>query len=167
MGLLAFAVVTGVGSAIIALPVLAPAVLPLIGFSAVGPVAGGLAAGAQAFVGNVAAGSTFATLQAMAMAAPTPAMGPVAGGLAAGAQAFVGNVAAGSVFATLQAMAMAAPTLGQGYSHHIGAKKTLAFSTHRAVVMEAWIPQILWQVGSKNPYRRSQKTKKCGIVNFP
>ena len=44
----------------------------LLGFSAAGPVAGSLAAGAQAYVGNVAAGSVFAAVQALAMAAPTP-----------------------------------------------------------------------------------------------
>lgn len=74
MGLVAFDIVTGIGAAIIALPILAPAVLPLIGFSAVGPVAGGLAAGAQAFVGSVAAGfaSLFQRYSPRAMAAPTP-----------------------------------------------------------------------------------------------
>lgn len=72
MGFLAWVVVSGIGAAVIALPFIAAAVLPILGFGALGPLAGGLAAGAQSYVGSVAGGSIFATLQAMAMAAPTP-----------------------------------------------------------------------------------------------
>lgn len=72
MGFLAWVAVTAVGAAVIALPCLAAACLPCLGFGALGPVAGGLAAAAQSWVGSVAAGSIFATLQAMAMMAPTP-----------------------------------------------------------------------------------------------
>lgn len=42
--------------------------LPLLGFGEGGVVAGSLAAGTQAGIGNVAAGSTFATLQSMGAA---------------------------------------------------------------------------------------------------
>ncbi|KAH9036235.1 hypothetical protein EDB85DRAFT_1889048 [Lactarius pseudohatsudake] len=49
------------------LPLATKIVLGLIGFSAIGPVAGSIAAGIQAAIGNVAAGSLFATLQSIAM----------------------------------------------------------------------------------------------------
>lgn len=53
---------------------IAVTVLGIIGFSAIGPVAGSLAALMQSTVygGAVAQGSVFATLQGIAMAAPTP-----------------------------------------------------------------------------------------------
>jgi hypothetical protein len=49
-------------------------VLGVIGFAVTGPVAGSLAALIQSTVygGAVASGSVFATLQGIAMAAPTP-----------------------------------------------------------------------------------------------
>lgn len=72
MGVLAWAVVTAVGGVVVAVPAIAPVVLPVLGFGAAGPMAGGLAAGAQAFVGNVAAGAIFGKLQALAMVAPIP-----------------------------------------------------------------------------------------------
>lgn len=50
-------------------------ILGWMGFSAAGPVVGSLAAAAQASVGNVAAGSTFAACQTMAMSGA--AMGPL------------------------------------------------------------------------------------------
>lgn len=59
----------------------------LIGFSASGPIAGSVAALAQAFVGNVAAGSTFAAVQSMAM-------GGAGAATMAGAAVGVGVVAA-------------------------------------------------------------------------
>ncbi|KAF2799546.1 hypothetical protein K505DRAFT_194608, partial [Melanomma pulvis-pyrius CBS 109.77] len=46
---------------------LAPMMLSGIGFSAAGPVAGTIAAGWQASIGSVAAGSFFAILQSAAM----------------------------------------------------------------------------------------------------
>ena len=65
MGLIAWAIVAGVGGLVIT-PLVAP-LLPLIGFSTLGPVAGSLAAAAQSYVGAVAAGSFFAAAQAFAM----------------------------------------------------------------------------------------------------
>lgn len=47
-------------------------VAPLLGFSSTGIVAGSTAAAAQAFVGNVAAGSVVAKMTSLAMLAPTP-----------------------------------------------------------------------------------------------
>lgn len=44
-----------------------PALLPAIGFSPLGPVAGTVASVAQSYVGNVAAGSAFAVVQSAAM----------------------------------------------------------------------------------------------------
>ena len=71
MGLLCYAIVTVAGAAVTATGVGAPLV-GLMGFSAAGPVAGTVATGAQAYVGNVAAGSIFAGLQTLAMAPCTP-----------------------------------------------------------------------------------------------
>ena len=72
MGLIAWAIVAGVGGLVIICAPLAAPLLPLVGFSALGPVAGSLAAAAQSYVGSVAAGSFFAAAQAFAMASPTP-----------------------------------------------------------------------------------------------
>ncbi|EXX63676.1 hypothetical protein RhiirA5_359232 [Rhizophagus irregularis] len=71
MGLLAAAVVYVVGGAAIAVGA-GPVAAGLFGISQSGIVAGSVAAGAQAFVGNVAAGSVLAQLTSMAMLAPTP-----------------------------------------------------------------------------------------------
>ncbi|KAL0639019.1 hypothetical protein Q9L58_001900 [Maublancomyces gigas] len=48
---------------------------PAIGFSAAGPVAGSIAAGLQAAIGNVAAGSLFAILQSLTMTGVFTAIG--------------------------------------------------------------------------------------------
>ena len=71
MGVIAFLVVTAIGSVALATGVGAP-IAACLGFSAIGPIAGTAAAGAQAFVGSVGAGSVFSALQAIAMGAPTP-----------------------------------------------------------------------------------------------
>ena len=64
----------------------------MIGFGAAGPVAGSIAAGIQAGIGNVAAGSLFATLQSAAMGGFGVAI--VSGTVEAGA----GVLAAASLF---------------------------------------------------------------------
>ncbi|KNZ79983.1 hypothetical protein J132_08299 [Termitomyces sp. J132] len=66
-------------------PFAAAPVLGLVGFSAAGPVAGTLAAGVQAGMGNVVAGSAFALAQSIAMGgAAVPAFGVLAGSGIAG-----------------------------------------------------------------------------------
>ena len=74
----------------------APVVLPAIGFSTTGVVAGSIAAVAQSTIGNVAAGSLFATLQSFGAlgglswtAAGVTTAASVAAGTAAGATADV------------------------------------------------------------------------------
>ncbi|KAK0473091.1 hypothetical protein IW261DRAFT_1611308 [Armillaria novae-zelandiae] len=67
-------------------PCVVPGVLGWFGFGSAGPVAGGVAAGIQSGIGNVAAGSLFAHLQSMAMggiisAGPYAIMGLVGGGV--------------------------------------------------------------------------------------
>jgi len=80
----------------------APVVVGVVGFGAAGPVAGkfprlivvaktkplepigSLAATAQAGIGNVVAGSAFATVQSMAMGGGVPAVVSALGGMAAG-----------------------------------------------------------------------------------
>lgn len=71
MALFSFLIVSVVGAIILSTGVGA-SLLPCLGFGVAGPLAGSMAAGAQAFVGNVAAGSIFAGLQALAMSACTP-----------------------------------------------------------------------------------------------
>jgi len=56
-------VVVGAIAGIALTQILAPAVLGLVGFSAAGPVASTLAAVIQSGIGNVVAGSAFATAQ--------------------------------------------------------------------------------------------------------
>ncbi|KAK0451103.1 adaptin N terminal region-domain-containing protein [Armillaria borealis] len=65
-------------------PVLAPAALGIVGFSAAGPVAGTLAALIQSSIGNVAAGSAFAVAQSIAMGGAIPTTVYAASGVAAG-----------------------------------------------------------------------------------
>ncbi|KAH8980745.1 hypothetical protein EDB86DRAFT_2978725 [Lactarius hatsudake] len=64
---MALVLAAGALAGLFLLPLAAKIVLGLIGFSAIGPVAGSIAAGSQAAIGNVAAGSLFATLQSIAM----------------------------------------------------------------------------------------------------
>jgi len=74
-------------------PVLITAGLGVVGFSAAGPVAGSIAAGMQAGIGNVVAGSLFAGAQSVAMGGALPAaitaVGGGAGGLGAAVVALV------------------------------------------------------------------------------
>ena len=83
-------VVGGIGLGIV---VAAPVALPVIGFSSSGVVAGSLAAAIQSSIGNVAAGSIFATLQSIG----------ATGGLSWAAQGVMaaGTVAAGAIIAIL------------------------------------------------------------------
>lgn len=59
------AVAGGVGG--LSIVGLIPAILGMIGFGTLGPIAGSLAAAIQASIGNVAAGSAFAIAQSVAM----------------------------------------------------------------------------------------------------
>ncbi|KAI0289368.1 hypothetical protein BC826DRAFT_1032338 [Russula brevipes] len=71
-------------------PVVVPAGLGLVGFGAAGPVAGSLAAGWQASIGSVAAGSVFSTIQSVAMGGAIPTVVNAIGAVAAvGASAAV------------------------------------------------------------------------------
>ncbi|KAK0470062.1 uncharacterized protein EV420DRAFT_87591 [Desarmillaria tabescens] len=79
----------GIGAITVAAltPVIVPPILGWFGFGAAGPVAGGMAAGIQSGIGNVAAGSLFAHLQSMAMGGIISAVPYVASGIFGG---FVG-----------------------------------------------------------------------------
>ncbi|KAH9980657.1 hypothetical protein BJV74DRAFT_855712 [Russula compacta] len=95
MGLLTAAAVGTAGAAAgtVLVPVALTAGLGVIGFSAAGPVAGSIAAGMQAGIGNVAAGSLFATAQSVAMGGAVPgavtAVGSGFSGIAAAAAAVI------------------------------------------------------------------------------
>ena len=88
------------GITLFALACATPAILGAVGFSAVGPVAGSIAAGWQASVGSVAAGSFFAFLQSAAM-----------GGAAMGV--FTGIGALGGVTAIVAVVASSKDTVGE------------------------------------------------------
>ncbi|XP_030038440.1 uncharacterized protein LOC115453851 [Manduca sexta] len=74
MGLLAAITVGVVGGVAIygTGGLLTPWVAPMLGFGSGGIAAGSTAAAAQAYVGNVAAGSILAKMTSAAMLAPTP-----------------------------------------------------------------------------------------------
>uniref|UniRef100_A0A069DMC2 Uncharacterized protein n=1 Tax=Panstrongylus megistus TaxID=65343 RepID=A0A069DMC2_9HEMI len=72
MGFFTWAVVTGIGAAALMIPPLTVPIAGYLGFGSAGVGAGTLAAGAQSYVANVAAGTVFAKLQAVAMLSPTP-----------------------------------------------------------------------------------------------
>ena len=84
-----------IGVILLALACATPAILDAIGFSAVGPVAESIAAGWQASMGTVAAGSIFAFLQ-------SAAMGGAAIGLFTGVGAVGGLVALVGVGASMK-----------------------------------------------------------------
>ncbi|KAI0289367.1 hypothetical protein BC826DRAFT_1107082 [Russula brevipes] len=71
-------------------PVVVPVSLGWIGFGAAGPLAGSLAAGWQASIGSVAAGSLFATAQSVAMGGAVPT---IVSALGAGVGAAVAGIA--------------------------------------------------------------------------
>ena len=75
--------------------VAAMCVLPILGFSAAGPVAGSIAAGWQSSIGLVSAGSIFAFLQSAAMGG-TAMLGIVGFGLAGA------GVAGGAAFLNIE-----------------------------------------------------------------
>ena len=138
----------GVASATVGLiltPVLAPPILGVVGFGAAGPVAGEprfslpdhspahtnnvgtMAAGIQAGIGNVVAGSLFATAQSVAMGGALPVAvtaigagvagigGAAAGATSAGARvASVGVKAASAVRAGIGAAAVAVAAVASG-----------------------------------------------------
>jgi hypothetical protein len=101
ISLLIGAVVGTIGAVVVA-PAVAPAALGVVGFSAAGPVAGSpllslhttplylthctgtVAAGMQAGIGNVVAGSLFAGAQSVAMGGALPAIGSAIAGSLSG-----------------------------------------------------------------------------------
>ncbi|KAH9067535.1 hypothetical protein EDB87DRAFT_3643 [Lactarius vividus] len=64
----------GATAGVFLVPLVTTAGLGVVGFSAAGPVAGTMAAGIQAGIGNVAAGSLFATAQSVAMGGAIPSI---------------------------------------------------------------------------------------------
>jgi hypothetical protein len=87
--------VIAAGVTLFALSLATPAILGAIGFSATGPVLGSMAAGWQASVGSVAAGSLFSFLQ-------IAAMGGAAMGLFTGVGAVGAAIAVGGGLATVE-----------------------------------------------------------------
>ncbi|PCH41777.1 hypothetical protein WOLCODRAFT_143751 [Wolfiporia cocos MD-104 SS10] len=88
--LLATLTVGGAVVATAALPVVAPAALGVVGFGSAGPVAGTYATAIHAGIGNVAAGSLFASCQSVAMGGAIPTL------WSATAAAFGGAAGAGA-----------------------------------------------------------------------
>ncbi|KAK0470045.1 uncharacterized protein EV420DRAFT_1634481 [Desarmillaria tabescens] len=87
--------IIGAAVGVVLAPVIVPPALGLVGFSAAGPVAGTFAAAAQSGIGNVAAGSTFAVVQSMAMGGAIPAgvyaVSGIIGGIAGWAGGWFGG----------------------------------------------------------------------------
>ncbi|KAI9465363.1 hypothetical protein BJY52DRAFT_1221020 [Lactarius psammicola] len=98
-------IAAGATTGVVLTPIVAPAALGVVGFSAAGPVAGTMAAGIQAGIGNVVAGSLFATAQSVAMGGAIPAVVSAAG---AGLGAVGGAVATTSVGASIASVGMGA-----------------------------------------------------------
>jgi hypothetical protein len=76
---------------VLAAPVVVPAALGTVGFSSTGVVGGSIAAGMQAGIGNVVAGSAFATCQSMAMGGAIVPVATAASGTAGGVLGVVGT----------------------------------------------------------------------------
>ncbi|KAF9807587.1 hypothetical protein IEO21_08147 [Rhodonia placenta] len=88
------ALVVGVAVGVALTPVATTAALSAYGFGPAGPVAGTAAAAAQSAIGNVAAGSLFASCQSIAMTSvpvAAYAVGGAVGGAIGGAASFVGG----------------------------------------------------------------------------
>ncbi|KAK7540595.1 uncharacterized protein J3D65DRAFT_600717 [Phyllosticta citribraziliensis] len=91
------ALLVACGVVAVVVPLAYGSVLGAAGFAAVGPVAGSWAAGTQAAIGSVAAGSVFAVLQSAAMGgygvalfvAVVPALAAVVAGVVAGVAALL------------------------------------------------------------------------------
>jgi len=94
--IIAGAVACAVTGGVLAAPFIVPAALGTVGFSSTGVVGGSIAAGIQASIGNVAAGSAFAACQSMAMGgAIAPAAAAATGaatGTAGGLLGFMGTL---------------------------------------------------------------------------
>lgn len=82
--IIAGAVACAVTGGVLAAPFLVPAALGTVGFSSTGVVGGSIAAGIQASIGNVAAGSAFAACQSMAMGGAIAPVAAAATGAATG-----------------------------------------------------------------------------------
>jgi len=76
---------------VLAAPLVVPAALGTVGFSSTGVVGGSIAAGMQASIGNVAAGSAFAACQSMAMGGAIAPVATAASGTAGGVLGIVGT----------------------------------------------------------------------------
>ncbi|KAJ7704336.1 hypothetical protein B0H17DRAFT_1175538 [Mycena rosella] len=84
--------IAGAGLGAAATALLAAPVLGMVGFSSIGPVAGTLAAGIQAGIGSVTAGSSFAVAQSIAMGGmAVPPVAIVLGGIAIGVAIYFGT----------------------------------------------------------------------------
>ncbi|KAK4113359.1 hypothetical protein N656DRAFT_778128 [Canariomyces notabilis] len=95
-GSAACAAVTVGGLAVVAAPAIATTpMLAAVGFGPSGPIAGSIAAGVQSAIGNVAAGSVFATCQSAAMGgAGAATLASAAQGVGLGVAAAAGAAAA-------------------------------------------------------------------------
>ena len=84
-------VVGAVTGGVLATPLIVPVALGTVGFTSTGVVGGSIAAGLQAQVGNVVAGSAFAACQSMAMGGSIAPVATIATGTASGLLGFVGT----------------------------------------------------------------------------
>lgn len=119
-----------------ALSLATPAILGAIGFSAAGPVLGSVAAGWQASMGSVAAGSLFAFLQ-------SAAMGGAAMGLFTGVGVLGALIAGGGALSTVQVVMERC----EGFMEEVATAVTGVYQNAKSGVEKLW--QNFWSPDSK------------------
>lgn len=81
----------GVALGVLTTPIIVPTALATVGFTSAGVVGGSVAAGMQASVGNVVAGSAFSVCQSIAMGGSVPTVVSAVSGVTTGTIGYIGS----------------------------------------------------------------------------
>ena len=81
----------GVTLGVLTAPILVPTALTTVGFTSAGVVGGSVAAGMQASIGNVVAGSAFSVCQSIAMGGSIPTAVSAVSGVTTGTIGYIGS----------------------------------------------------------------------------
>jgi hypothetical protein len=81
----------GVALGVLTSPMIVPTALATVGFTSAGVVGGSVAAGMQASIGNVVAGSAFAVCQSIAMGGSIPTAVSAVSGVTTGTIGYIGS----------------------------------------------------------------------------
>ena len=81
----------GVALGVLSTPIIVPTALATVGFTSAGVVGGSVAAGMQASVGNVVAGSAFSVCQSIAMGGSVPTVISAVSGVTTGTIGYIGS----------------------------------------------------------------------------